>query len=82
MSGVGVQECRAPGRRTSSLHRDVRSLAVSEHLYPAASATYEALSNITYEELTQSTSIETNIRPRQTHRDVLTDGLVTLFKML
>ena len=26
--GVEVQECRAPGRRTSSLHRDVRLLAV------------------------------------------------------
>tara|TARA_R110002167_G_scaffold3623_1_gene17541 strand:+ start:912 stop:1103 length:192 start_codon:yes stop_codon:yes gene_type:complete len=42
MSGEGVQECRAPGRRTSSLHMDVRFLAVPEHLYPAANATYEA----------------------------------------
>ena len=42
MSGEGVQECRAPGRRTSSLHMDVRFLAVPEHLYPAAKATYEA----------------------------------------
>ena len=52
MSGEGVQECRAPGRRTSSLHMDVRFLAVPEHLYPAANATYEAqnlLSNNTYE---------------------------------
>ena len=43
MSGVWVQERRAPGRRTSSLHRDVRFLAVPEHGYPAASATYGAL---------------------------------------
>jgi hypothetical protein len=47
MSGKGVQECRAPGRRTSSLHMDVRSLAVPEPLYPAANATYEARSLIT-----------------------------------
>ena len=43
MSGEEFQEPRAPGRRTWSLHMDVRFLAFPENLYPAASATYGAL---------------------------------------
>ena len=42
MQGEGVQDRRAPGRRTSSLHRDVRFLACPELLCPAANATYGA----------------------------------------
>ncbi len=36
-----VQECRAPGRRPSSLHMDVRFLASPEPIDPSTNAVYD-----------------------------------------